>query len=66
MFKDKLYNILNDLSHYHRDKGTLMEIHISNRLNKSLQSYSKDLNDSCNYIRNRNELRTITILSRRK
>lgn len=56
MFRDILFNMLEDMSAYHRDKETLLTIHINERLNKSLQTYYKEISKSLDYLSNRNEL----------
>ena len=49
MYKS-LNNILNDLSNYHRNKKELLIYYINQRLNKSLETYYKDLSSSYNYL----------------
>ena len=65
MFKSKLYNILNDLKQHQRDRSTIMEESVQERLNKSLNEYNKSIADSYNYLTYRNSLRVMKKLNRR-
>lgn len=49
-FDVQLINILDDLSRYHRNKHKLLAYYINERLNKSLETYYKDLSSSYNYL----------------
>ena len=53
-FLDNIQIIIDDLSHYHRDKSTLKVFYIESRLNKSLELYYKTLTTSFNYLAYRN------------
>ena len=56
---DNLNNILMDLQHYKRDRNHLMEFYIADRLNKSLETYYKELTDSMRYLAKRAELNVL-------
>lgn len=49
-FKSVLDGILFDLSRHKRDKKTLMETYINERLNNSLKTYYKELGDAIKYL----------------
>lgn len=65
MFKSKLYNILNDLKQHQRDRSTIMEESVQERLNKALNEYNKSIADSYNYLTYRSSLRVMKKLNRR-
>lgn len=46
MIVNNLYIIIDELSKFHRSKEELEAFYISERLEKSLQSYIKELDDS--------------------
>ena len=50
-----LEGILKDLSLYHRNKNDLKILYINERLNKSLETYYKELSSSLDYLSNRNQ-----------
>ena len=54
---DKLYNMINELSEYKREKNKLLPMYVNLRLNQSLQVYYKEVVDSFNYLKYKNELR---------
>lgn len=66
MFKRKLYNIIDDTKLHHRSRDDVMLSAITERLNKSLQSYAKDLSLSTKYVENRDSLRVMNSISKRK
>lgn len=47
------------LSQHHRDKSTIMETAIKDRLNKSLFTYDKELDNGVGYIKNKSELNVL-------
>lgn len=49
ILESRLQQILKDLSRHRRNKNDLMIYYINNRLNKSLATYSKELED-CNHM----------------
>lgn len=49
--KNKLYNIIDELSKYERNKEELLTLYINERLNKSLQTYYKEITNSFNYLK---------------
>lgn len=53
MILNQINDLLNELSNYHRSKGDVIYIAISKRLDKSLQSYNEELEDSFKYLQNR-------------
>lgn len=50
-----LDKILDDLSMYKRDKSILLKYYIEKRLQDSLRTYYKELNNSVNYLEARHE-----------
>ena len=56
--------IIEDLKHYHRSKKDLQIMYINDRLNKSLQTYYKELSESFNYLSSRNEESVTTKMRR--
>lgn len=54
-FKIALNDILEDLSHHHRNKEELARIYIQSRLNKSLNTYYQSLIKTFEYLDYRNE-----------
>ena len=48
---NKLYNILDDLSKYKHNKDDLFPMYVNERLNKSLQTYYKEITNSFNYLK---------------
>ena len=50
-----LEGMLKDLSLYHRNKNDLKILYINERLNKSLETYYKELSSSLDYLSNRNQ-----------
>lgn len=58
-FKTNLYNILNELSHYKRQKNELISKYIEQRLNTSISTYYKEITYSLNYFRDKNVDRII-------
>lgn len=59
IFKDNLKIILNDMSKYHRDKDTLNQLYIEDRLQKSLESYYHELNKSIDYLNTKDQLKLL-------
>lgn len=59
MIAETLYNILDELSAFHRSREELDALHIQERLDQSLQSYIGELKDSSTSIQGviRNEVR---------
>lgn len=54
-FKSNLYNILDDLSNYHRSKSYLIENYVSKRLEKSLKTYYSTVERALLYLQYREE-----------
>lgn len=50
-----LEGMLKDLGLYHRNKNDLKILYINERLNKSLETYYKELSSSLDYLSNRNQ-----------
>jgi len=59
MFEDNLKEIMNNLKNYKRDKNHLLEQYIEDRLNLSVQTYYKELNQSYIYLNNRKEINVL-------
>lgn len=49
--KKKLYNILDELSKYKRNKEELFPKYVDERLNKSLYTYYKEVTNSFNHLK---------------
>lgn len=62
-FSNILYNMLSDLSHYHRDKATLIQSYVNARLNESLKVYYKELSQSIDYLSDKNNIRVMKKLN---
>ena len=58
MFKSKLYNILRDLNNI-KSPNDALERCVTKKLNKSLDSYSKEVESTCNYLLSRSTYRVI-------
>lgn len=61
MFKDNLLEIQAELKTHHRSKDELKKIYLNNRLEASLNTYSKELEESISFLSTKNET---TILKR--
>lgn len=53
MFENKLQNIKSHLVKQQIEKKTLSKLYVAQRLNKSLDSYMKDLEDRIKYLEQR-------------
>lgn len=62
-FKDKLYNIYEDLNSHKRDRDTLLSVLVEERLQKALNSYNQDIANGIGYISRRSELRVLKKLN---
>jgi hypothetical protein len=56
---EKLNRMINDLSKYKRDKNSLLEMYIKERLDKSLEVYYNQLNYSLDVLMKRDSLRVM-------
>ena len=56
---NRFNKMLNDLSKYKRDKNSLMQMYIENRLNKSLETYYSQLNSSLESLLDSDELKVL-------
>lgn len=54
-FETSLYNILDDLSKYHRDKSDLIELYVAKRLEKSFKTYYATVERALLYLQYREE-----------
>lgn len=63
--KDKLYNIIKELSSYKRNKNDLLAQYINERLNKSLQTYYKELIDSFDHLKYKDSSNILKKLNRK-
>lgn len=62
---DRIYAMLGDLEEKNRSKSKLMEMYITERLNKSVETYSKSLLESSENLKYRkNERVVMRVLSR--
>ena len=64
MFIDTLNAMSRDLLKHKREKTSIMQEAIANRLDKALESYSHDLNIKCEYLRHRDNLKLINKINR--
>lgn len=62
-FKDKLYNIREDLNSHKRDKDQLLSLLVEERLQKSIESYNHDVANGMAYISRRSSLRVLKKLN---
>jgi hypothetical protein len=53
MIVNEINTLLLDLTNYHRPKETVLYYAVSQRLDKSLKSYTEELYDSFKYLQNR-------------
>lgn len=65
MIKDILSHILDDLSKHHRSKKEVFMACVEERLNKSLETYQKELDDTFGFLSRRNELRLLKRMNKR-
>ena len=65
MFRDKLIRIQNDLSNHHTTKSTMLEKVIQERLDKALQNYKLDLDETSAYLERRDGLNVLSKYNRR-
>lgn len=56
---EKLNRMINDLSKYKRDKNSLLEMYIKERLDKSLEVYYNQLNYSLDVLMKRDSLKVM-------
>lgn len=66
LFRDKLYDILEDLSKHKHTKSEAMSIHIQNRLDIALKSYLESINESFEYLSQRDEFNILKKMNRMK
>lgn len=64
MFIDTLNAMSRDLLKHKREKTSIMQEAIANRLDKALESYSHDLSIKCEYLRHRDNLKLINKINR--
>ena len=62
-FKDKLYNIREDLDSHKRNRDELLSIMVEERLQKSIESYNHDVANGMAYISRRSSLRVLKKLN---
>ena len=53
MITRNIQSLLEDLCNYHRNREDIIYEAVSKRLDKSLQSYNDELEDSLKYLKNR-------------
>lgn len=64
MLSNILETMLSDMSKYHRDKNEILVSAITERLNNSLKVYYKELSDSLDYLRKKDELKMLKKMNR--
>lgn len=57
MFKDILDTILTDIQAHKRDRATLMQMYIEDRLNKSLITYYKEISESVEFLNSKDPIK---------
>lgn len=53
--KEQLFHMLDVLNNYKRDKCTLMQTYVSDRLDKSFNEYDKELQQSVQFLTHKHE-----------
>jgi hypothetical protein len=53
--KDTLFRMLNNLQNYKRDKNTLMQHYVTERLDESFNQYDKELQQSLQFLTRKHE-----------
>ena len=53
--KQKLFHMLNTLQEYRRDKDTLMQQYVTERLDRSFSQYDKELQQSIQFLTRKHE-----------
>lgn len=66
LYKDKLYNILDELQSYKGSRSELLAQCVQKRLNDALKVYENALEKSCEYLDSKNELTILKKLNRGK
>ena len=61
---EKLNHILKTLSKRHRSRGDVFYDCVVARMNKSLETYEKEIEDTFNFLTRRNELRMMRKINR--
>lgn len=65
-FKKLLNSIKDDLELYNRPKDQLRQLYIEERLNKSLVNYYNELSKAVLYLSDKDQIRTLKNINRRK
>ena len=55
-FSDELATIITDLKKYKRDKKSLMETYVNQRLNQSLRTYYRELSEAIKYLEDKDAM----------
>ena len=66
LYKDKLYNILDELQCYKGSRIELLAQCVQERLDTALDAYKHALDSSCEYLAKKNELTVLKKLNRGK
>lgn len=61
---DNLLEILNELRNHHREKSSIMEQCVNERLKKSLVTYYKEVTQSMEFLSKKDELRIMKKMNR--
>ncbi len=64
LFKEKLYYILSDLSKHKHSKSETFAIRVQERLDRSLESYSDELDKSLHYLTYRDTINVLKKMNR--
>ena len=65
-FKDKLYNILDELQKYKGSPNSLMAKCVEQRLNTALEVYIDSIDKSCQYLMHKDDVKVLKKLNRGK
>lgn len=64
--QEKLYNIIQNLEEHHRNKSELTLMYIEERLNLSLDTYDKEVQDSIIALHKRKDIQVMRNLNKEK
>lgn len=65
MLKSILYNIKKDLESHHRLKSELLGYYVEERLNKSFESYCKELSSTIEYLQTKPQKTILNSVNRK-
>ena len=65
-FKNRLYKICEDLNVHNNSRSCVFEKAVQERLDNALKSYVSEIEDSSEYLNNRDDIRVIQKIVKRK